>query len=196
MSTFETMTYPQSRCNYDHSHFLHFHLAQDNCMLEIWMDRDNDTRVRIVANKSNQHLVTYHFLLRSSGHLYFLLFHLRQGPRMLEIWMDDDNDAKVRIVVADKSYQHLKQWLTIYFNTTLVAHTFYCSTISPKISACWRFEWIVIIRQTLEYNKYVKSTIWNNDLPRVPLQLWLLTLPTFPSWHPRQLHAGDLNGSW
>ena len=33
----------------------------------------------------------------------------------------------------------------------------------------------------------------NNDLPRVPLQLWSLTLPTFPPSSPRYSHARVLN---
>ena len=75
-------------------------------MLEIWMDDDNDAKVRIAVVKSYQQFetMTYHFLLRSSGCSHFLHFLLDQDSGMLEIWMDDNNnDTKVRIA-EDMSY--------------------------------------------------------------------------------------------
>ena len=54
------MTYHVLQYNSDRSHFLLFpqlvHLVQVHDMLEIWMDDDNDAIVRIVADKSYQHL--------------------------------------------------------------------------------------------------------------------------------------------
>ena len=48
---FETMTYHKARYNFGSSHFLLYHFAQDSDMLEIWMDDDNETKVRIVVSR-------------------------------------------------------------------------------------------------------------------------------------------------
>ena len=109
-------------------------------MLEIWMDHNNETKVRKVTDKQNQQFetMTYPALQYNSGCSHFLLFLCNhQDKRMLEIWMDDDNnDIKVRMV-ADKSYQHLKEWLTLkYSYAALAAHTSYCSWFPTKILAC------------------------------------------------------------
>ena len=96
--TFERMTY-HLQCNSD-SQFLHFHICQDNCMLEIWMNDDNnDTKVRIVvADQSYPQRMTYLHTHYNSDRSHFLHIQHHQAPRMLEIWMDRDNDAKVRLV--------------------------------------------------------------------------------------------------
>ena len=105
---FETMTYLFLQCNSDRSHFLHFHNNyQEHGMLEIWMDHENETKVRIAEDKSNQQFetVTYHLLQCNFGHshlLHFLQHH--QDQCMLEIWMDHENETKVRLV------QKISQW--------------------------------------------------------------------------------------
>ena len=53
---FETKSYHHPQCNSGRSHFLLYHLAQDTGKLEIWIDHDNETKVRIAEDKSNQHL--------------------------------------------------------------------------------------------------------------------------------------------
>ena len=90
ITAFETMTYHHPQHSSDRSHFLHFlHNHQAQCMLEIWMDRDNNTKVRMVADKSNQQFetMTYPFLQCNFGRSHFLLFHHYQAGSMLDIWI-------------------------------------------------------------------------------------------------------------
>ena len=105
------MTYPLPLCNSD-SHFLLFLQNQDAGMLEIRIDHDdNNAKVRIVADKSNQQFetMTYPLILYNSDHSHFLHFPLHQDNRMLEMRIDqDNNDAKVSIAEY-KSNPHLKQ---------------------------------------------------------------------------------------
>ena len=140
---FETMTYLHNQCNFVLRLMIHFlHLHKDTGMLEMWMNHDNNTKVRMVADKSYQHLkrMTCHLPQCNSDRSHFLHFlHLRQASRMLEIWMDHDN-AK-RLVWQKISHISIwKEWLTIIPNATLIAHTSYISTIVTKPLACYRFE--------------------------------------------------------
>ena len=134
---FESLTYPLSRCNSDRSHFLLFlHLRQARSMLEIWMDRKIMRQtLQLRQVKSTIWITTYPLLQYNS--VLWLMIHflpLAQDQRMLEIWMDHDNNTKVRIV-EDKSYQHLKEWLTLFSYAALATHTSYIS-IFAKIIAC------------------------------------------------------------
>ena len=118
------MTYPFLQCNSVLWLMIHFlHHNQDHRMLEIWMDHDNETKVRmVVADKPNQQFETMTYLHNQCNcHLWWTLHfhHHNQDPRMLEIWMDHDNNTKVRMVVADQSYQHLKR---------MTYHIFQCNS--------------------------------------------------------------------
>ena len=159
---------------------------------------NNDAKVRIVVQISHIHnlkqwLTTFSNATLIAHTSYISIFVTKRITCWRFEWI---MIMIIRIVIADKSNQQFET-KSYHHPQCNSDHSHFLHFLHHNQAHSMREIWIDHFNYTkvrmVEDKSYYHS-IWNNDLPSSPMQLWPLTLPTVPSYEPRYSHAEDLNG--